>query len=415
MPAEPLRYFRALAGRGLARAKAPPELTRIETRYDQGWLLCFTLASGEKVAIDARPEGSGLRYAYRKPGPSPNQRKLERAGLLLCKALAAVELGPPPPVELRIADPSEGTDKRGGLFMYLPGECDRRCKFCSINLEPPPIEDAPGLGDRVRARLGLPMAREPLSSPASLAGFAERLRSEADRADEITVAWSGQDCLASPMFDELLGLAHELGYSEMTIQTPGTRLLEPGFLDFLWDHGVRGLGLTAHADDADDFDRIGGKPGAARMFWAALEALEPRVFDVSVEVPLIAETAAGLPRLLARLLEYSVGPTVFYWYPEEAVADAFAELSLPFDAAIDALDRARERVPAGRVGVDGIPLCVAPEHLSAHYRWLYGRHMESAATEALELCRGCAVADSCPGASTVYRETYGWPDDAEAL
>ena len=417
MSTEAEAYFRALAERGLARAKAAPSLEAIESRAAQGWLLRFSLAGEQSVSIDARPERDRLRFAYRKPAAGPHQAKLERAGLLLCRALTQAQVGRVPPAlepERTIEPPPDEVEvKREGLWLYLPGQCDRGCSFCTIHLQMPEVEDAPGLGDRVRARLGLPMVRE--REPDFRGQLIARLHEHAERAHEVQIAWSGQDCLSSPIFDELLSLAHELGYRDMTVQTPGTRLLEPGFLDRLAAHSICGIGLTAHAADNAEFDRIGGKAGAAELFWTTLEVLDEREFEVSVEVPLIADTAAGLAELVPRLLEHRCGATVFYWYPEAEVTEHFGRLSLPFDEAIAALERLRERVPAGRVGLDGIPPCVAPTSLTAHFHWLYGRHMDSAATESLPLCRTCALVESCPGAATVYRETYGWPSSARPL
>ena len=49
--------------------------------------------------------------------------------------------------------------------------------------------------------------------------------------------------------------------------------------------------------------------------------------------------------------------------------------------------------------VDGIPECVAPVELVAHYRWSYGVHMSFLACERLDICADCSLQQTCPGAA----------------
>ena len=413
-----LEQFRALSARALAGAKAAPELSAIEPMMGRGWVLVYELGgAGGQVHINALPEPAAaakFNYSYRVPEHSDPRRakQLGRAGLLLCRALGRVvpEFEPSVPTELE-------DSSRESLGLYLLGVCDRACVFCAWTYH----GQRHGLdGQRLEGGPRLPVL--------SVADFADHdwvkgldaeqieaeLRAHAHEAASYRVSWSGPDCLASPYFDDGLRLAYELGYREMAIQSPGTRLLEPGFLDFLAAHSVTEVSLTAHARDAALFDEVGGKPGAYRLFWDAVDALHDREFAVYFEVPCIAETVEDLPAHLAELARFPGPLTVFFWYPSSDMLDFFPRMGMSFERALAALERARELLEPGRVTVDGIPRCVVPDELAEHYVWTYS-HMVFFECERLELCASCSLREECPGAAPVYLENHAWPADARPL
>jgi hypothetical protein len=197
----------------------------------------------------------------------------------------------------------------------------------------------------------------------------------------------------------------------MAVQSPGSRLLEPGFLDYLHEHSVNRVSLTAHAGDQATFDEVAGKPGAYRMFWEGFEKLlAAGTFEVKLEVPCVARTVDGLPEHLANLAGYPCLITCFHWYPSEDMNDTFATIGVPYARTIEALERTRALVPPQRVSVDGIPECVAPPSLMRHYYWRYaGGHTSFLDFQRISACADCAARDRCPGAVPVYLQHHPWP------
>jgi hypothetical protein len=205
------------------------------------------------------------------------------------------------------------------------------------------------------------------------------------------------------LFDELVVLAHELGFRNMNIQTPGSRLLEDGFIEFLAAHSVVGVALTAHAGDEATFDQVGGAVGAYRSFWTSFERLLAESFELYIEVPCVTTTLAGLTEHVARLASYTCALTCFHWYPDGHTAAASIELQAPYQRTIMALARLREQVPPSRVSIDGVPECVVPSELRSHFAWSYGAgHMGALEFERVPGCDGCVAAERCPGIPAVY-------------
>lgn len=431
-PAE--AYFTQLSARALAAAKSPPQLHEVLPVDGRGWRLHYRLGNSEvllelSAELDAS-DPSRLSFSYRTPPDpdSPSGRRLKRASMLLCKALGSVRHGGPLPAVPELRDPNAEDDgdaldhlempERENFMVTLRGDCDRACMFCSKTLfidPPPPL---------VRARL--PQLKVAGTKDTSVHGIADArattleqleqdLRERFGRRDEIFVGFSGRDCMSSPDFDDALRLAYHLGYRDMSVQSPGSRLLEPGFIDFLKQHSVTQVGLTAHAADEELFDRVGGKQGAYRAFWTSVEALLAEDFRVGLAVPLIAQTLDTLPRHLARLRELPCGIDCFYWYPGDGMKPLFLDIGASFEQTFDALERARPSVGPRRVSIDGIPSCVVPDSLRDHYVWSYEEHLVGYEFERMDMCGSCALNGSCPGAMPVYLAQREWPAHAAPL
>ena len=401
---EPLAYFSTLVGRALAAAKAAPALTEVVPLTDRGWRLCFDLSdrAGGRVELNAlarADDPSRFDYSFVPASEGDARREhLDRVGLLLCRALGRLNPEAPAPALVRTPDDDDDDDEtRERMNFWLGGECDRMCEFCSVSVQAP--------DKRERARL--PMM--PDISSSSFATIETELRANAHRADAIAVEWSGQDCLLSPDFDPGLRLAHSLGYRRMGIQTPGSRLVEPGFIEFLRAHSVARAGLTAHARDPEVFARSGGKDGAHAIFWQGLRGLLDAGIRVGVEVPITARTVDDLPEHLAELAAQPCSVSCFYWWPSEDMDHLFGDIGVPFERAIATLRRASERVEAGRIGIAGIPACARPADLLEHYCWSYADHMTHIEFDRAPTCEHCSVREDCPGAVPVYTRSHPWP------
>ena len=402
-----LGFFAELSERALARAKAAPRLVKVDPLVGRGWLLEYQLGqeggAGPCVAVNALVAGdAALEFSYRPPpAGAPREHYLHRAGRMLCLALERVAIESLPPV---LSDQSEPQGAaREHVNVYLPGDCDRACVFCSVSLDRrrrlTELRRLPVVAS-LRSKIG---AREQAEVEA-------KLRAAAPRAESVHIGWSGKDCIASPLFDDGLRLAHALGFRNMSIHTPGSRLLEPGFIEFLSAHSVTRVGLTAHAASEEVFDRVGGRSGAYRMFWTSFEALLAAGFEVGLEVPCVAETVDDLPEHLARLAAYPCPITCFYWYPSPDMNRHFTAIGVPFERAVAALEHARPRLSPGRVSVDGIPQCMAPPELVAHYGWRYGAHLAFLEFERIAACDPCPLRETCPGVAPIYGRSYPLPE-----
>lgn len=409
----PDAFFAALADRALAGASSAPTLDGIVPLVDRGWRLRFRLAGGREDLVEINaivrpPPRIGLAFSYLPPrlASAPHEQHLGRVGQLLCRALERAAAGRLPPALTAPQDDGRAAaTPRESIVLRLDGSCDRGCIFCTVSLHPKP----PASGDDV-VRLPRAHPNENFDRRLSTRDLEAKLRAGAHRADEILLEWSGQDCLASPSFDVGLKLAHELGYRNMGLQTPGTRLLEPGFIDHLRACSVDRVSLTAHAGDEATFDLVGGKQGAYRLFWRGLEALLAAGVRVALQVPILAETVDGLPEHLVHLSTFPVRLTCFLWYPNEELEGTVARFGLTFTQVMEALERARDELPARRVMIDGVPECVVPPTLLDHYRWCYGTgHTRPLRFERVSACADCAARDRCPGAVAAYLDQYPWP------
>lgn len=399
MSPEPEAFFAELAARALEGAQAAPSYVSAMPMVGRGWRLTFRLAGGEEsVRVNAIRYPDGFVYAYLRAEPGPRAGHLDRVGRLLCRALERVPLeGPlPDPSRAAVAERQEPRQPRGeSIGIYLPGDCDRACEFCSVSVQ--------------RLQGALPVVRPDVLAEA-WASIESRLRERAEDADAITVEWSGKDCLASPLFDRALALAHSLGFRKMGIQSPGTRLADASFVQVLVDHDVDHAALTAHGVDAEVFDSVGGKEGAHRIFWQGVEHLRAAGIRISLEVPCVRNTVDTLPEHLAALVE-RMGPdtpiTIFFWYPSDDMEHTYGERGVDFDTALSSLARLARSVPPRRVAVNGIPECVAPPALREHFFWSYGRqHMSFVDFERIDACDECAARDRCPGVVPSYGRTF---------
>lgn len=411
---DPEAFFAKLAATALAQAKAAPALVEVTPLIARGWCLDFRVASqhGDIVQINALAKpaqdsrGPALEYSYRpaKLGSPQRERHLDRVGLLLCKALERAPIPSAlPPLGTEAVEVEDELPPRESMSFWLPGDCDRGCIFCSVSVAP----------DRLERPVHERALRLPLMQGGEISrdwtDLEAKLRANADRAAEIQIEWSGKDCLLSPLFDLGLRLAHELGYRDMSIQTPGSRLLEDGFIDFLRAHSVVRVGLTAHAGDKATFDEVGGKPGAYETFWTGFERLLADDFRVAVEVPCIAKTVDGLAEHLAKLATYECRVTCFFWYPDQDMDGTFPGIGISYARAVTALEQMRELIPAQRVAIDGIPECVVPASLRQHFFWSYGGgHMTFIEFERVPACERCAARDRCPGVVPVYLQHHGF-------
>lgn len=321
------------------------------------------------------------------------------AGEALVRALARAPLAPPnvvmePPL---VTDPRL---RRHGIRMT--SLCDRACIFCEKNYQRVADPSAP------------PWTAERRTADARAA---DRARAEAEwcelqRAlpklwgDGVrSLSWSDADICESPYFDDALRLAHEIGFREMAVQSPGTRLADIEFQRFLKANCVRRLTVTWHAPSAELFARIGGHPEGLELIETVVRNAAALGLEVYVNVPLISLNAHVVPELVAALLSRRFrGLTIFFWHPVDRVAEAYDALPLSFEAAKYVWHGIAEVGGAStRIEISGVPACAVPPELAHTFRWdVEGRHLGGNRLGFHEACDGCLARTRCAGAPMGY-------------
>lgn len=163
------------------------------------------------------------------------------------------------------------------LNLAIDADCGQSCAFCSIKETTPPQDG----GDRILARL-----------LADLVSNRQRgVRS---------VRVNGYDPLAHSRILELLGRIKDLGYTEVHIFSPCTRLADPAFCDAVVDAlpEKKRFHVPLYSMRPDVHDRIVGRVGAFALLMQAIDNLAARVPAESICL-LNVPTRFGLEELEA--------------------------------------------------------------------------------------------------------------------
>lgn len=383
-----------------------PKLTEIVPLMERGWRLRWALADNPNdfveinALIEEQPQPH-VEYQYRRPSHDQPTREahLHRVAQTLCtlltRASASASSLPHVPKAVENNGFEPGRPQRDQLRIWLEGGCDRACEFCVVSLNP--------IGNRHSL---------PVNNAGRLAEIRQRLRDRAGSAETTRIDWNGKDCLLAPGFDEALRLAHDLGYRDMTVQSPGSRLADPKFVDFLVHHSVTEVRLTAHGKDPEIFDAVAGREGAYDLFWQAIEHLRSVDVSLFLAVPIVRKTVDTLAEHVEQLCELGSEITCFHWYADPELEHEFANLGTTYDRSVEQLQLLSKRIPARRVTVSGIPQCAMPSHLWEHFLCQYGtRHTRLLDYEPLPECEACPARDRCRGAASVYLKHFGrWLD-----
>lgn len=393
------RYFRKVYGFVSKKVDLQPDFVRVRAgRAD--WELEFSDASqADPIVVFASPDitpasvrsNEHFSYSVRLDGTSA-------AGIELATRIA-IALGRAPVL------PPENARRpvsRNPVFVSLASLCDRGCIFCGTNHRRVADPDATPWAALTKAE-----GEAGASSPDSEWSAAERQLRDA-RAFHNSVNWSGNDPVSSPIFDDALRLAHQLGYEAMSIQAPGTRLADPEYTDHLHSLGVRVLSLTCHGPTAEVFDYIGGKEGAYELFWATVANADRLGWAITFQVPIIAANVAYAAATIASLLPVrNANITLFYWHPELEFTAAIDALPLDLDGVAEALEEVPESKDERWVTVSGVPACGVPLHLLTRHQWdVDGHHYPNEDRGYAPQCERCAGRETCVGYPISYWLRY---------
>lgn len=402
------RAFERLLDAAGERIGAGVQSLRVDPSYGRGWVVrvaCAERRTTIEVVTNSRvpaafPATPSLGYSPRRPRADGDDAPLAEA---LCRALAALPVLLPPSLTQA---PRERFDRVHRTVVDLPSVCDRGCMQCSTNYVRALDPGAASWAERA-PRDGV-LARQNAAAEALWPRVADAIRDAATRGGSI--AWTGADATASPIFERALDLAAECGLEGMELQTPGTALADPDFVRSIGRRGVSGVNLTAHAASAALFDRIGGRPGAHELFWRAVDNALGHGLHVFVWVPLTAMNAAEVPTLLARLTALPLRVSTYYWHTDPGHEAGYDAMPLSMHEATRVLDRAAGSIAPMEVEVSGFPACAVPLELLDTYVWsIRNSHLDPEVVTHAPSCRTCALVTRCAGVPRGYVARHALP------
>jgi len=321
--------------RSLLAAGPVDAIVRLDGVADEGALKGFRLATQEPHVVESRrlldfgePETeqrvlmelhlgndgapARLRARHRTPAPLAVQEALRVATAVALGARSEGDRasGTPQKRSLEVItalDAPQGSEVR----LILNGPCEQHCAFCSIPDTFPPSDE----GD------------------AELAGHRAVLEARFARGARV-LRLTGVDPLASSFVLPLLEHARALGFEEVMINSPCTRLSDRAFAEAI-AHTLparRGVMVPLYGADAHTHDAVVDRIGAHAQVMQALdhlsELLGPR--DVQLSTVLVPEVLANIGALVAHARSRQVPLNIYLPFPDaDSPFDRFAKVSLP--------------------------------------------------------------------------------------
>lgn len=289
------------------------------------------------------------------------------------------------------------TQTRGEFSVH----CDRACDFCNRNQD--------GHPDPRTLRKLEEIGRELFEAHLRAEGSEMPSKLSALRASGVeSLSWGGPDVLNSEYFEGALAHAHSLGFREMKVITPGTRLANLESARFLADNGVSTVTLTWHSSTAEEFAIMNGHPGGLRLAQEAYANLRTVGIDVVVSVSSVSINAAGVPDTVSSL--FAMGFTranVFYWHPESGYPDAYEALPLSIPGAMAIWRAIAERTATASVSIAGLVPCGIPKETRGAL--LVGARLRGPREprdRARPPCGRCAASGVCRGLPEAYWLTH---------
>jgi MoaA/NifB/PqqE/SkfB family radical SAM enzyme len=300
----------------------------------------------------------------------------------------------------RFADPVPQRRPRLGLVDLILGyRCNSRCAFCAIDEE---------------------------LRPAGFDAAAAAAQIRAAAAQSAAIRFGGGEPTLWPELPDLVALAREVGFREVSVQTNGFLLGRDGLAARLIDAGLTKLNVSLRGATAATHDRLTRSRGSFDDVLRALAAVHARAPGLPVEGDVII-TRQTLPELAAVVRRFGpLGVRRFnFWYVamegrvrghERALVPRLAEVAAPLRAALEAAD-ALGLQPAQSFYV---PCCLLPGREAqvwhpADESALVVTPQSTFRLEQGEIdvgqrtarCRGCRFEARCVGLRRGYLERFG--------
>jgi MoaA/NifB/PqqE/SkfB family radical SAM enzyme len=291
--------------------------------------------------------------------------------------------------------------------LFLNYACQAKCAFCYN----PPITD-----ELLRRELSFAQAAEALFTAAR--GGARKLNLH---GGEVTL----RDDLP-----KILRLARRVGFQEVTLVTNGVRLGDGRYARSLAAAGLTHVRLSIHAPDAAGHDRIVVVPGAFERALRAIGHLRRLEIPIGINLVLIRENAASLPKFLRRfVLEEKIEDVIVYFPHERGMMALNASIGVSYSEARPHLLKSAALLDeAGKLGallIANVPPCAAPELADLLLDWKRdpeeggaamlnpeGRRTDLKAMKdgqkgAVAACASCALKGVCRGVESEYAARFG--------
>ena len=207
----------------------------------------------------------------------------------------------------------------------------------------------------------------------------------------------------------LVARAHAKGFADVVLVSAGLDQLDP---EAVRASGVDAVRAVSFSHVPTVHDRLAGREGALVGALVTMRALHRLGVAIELEAPLLPPNLAD-PRALVDLATRAVGTlrSVRFFVPSAPVPTSVAPPS--FDRIRDALAEAVEGATRAGASVrfdasQGIPPCAFGERESMHGLFVLGRSRKKRPDlDLLEICRSCALRQSCPGPTAAYLEANG--------
>jgi len=232
---------------------------------------------------------------------------------------------------------------------------------------------------------------------------------------------TGGEPLIHPKLDKALEHINELGFEGFGVQTNGTRMTEPSFVESLHKRGLRYCHISYDTPDRDTLEEMTGSKKLYDQLYAAFENISPYP-DVTLTIKAVITTlnARHIPAFIEAMHElkerFGLTPVLTLTPmvpPESRYNPLVPRYESLVDAIFDGIAAAKE--VGLRALYHHVPYCVmrGRVHDSVDYHTRDGFLDEEGVFSENDLydknagCERCDLKDKCPGFPTSYALLYG--------
>jgi MoaA/NifB/PqqE/SkfB family radical SAM enzyme len=238
----------------------------------------------------------------------------------------------------------------------------------------------------------------------------------------------GEPTLRKDLF-ELLAAVRRLGYPDVSIQTNGWALANPGFTRRLVEAGVSLFVISVHGATPDVHDTLAGAAGSLERLLAGIGHVRAAGARVRTNTVVMRPNVHTLPEIAALLAHAGVShlnisslmPSGRALGGETALMPTYREVAPYLDEALRVAERSGVEAT-----LEGFPLCTVPgweDHCLLRGEasgdqitclihgevWAnHDSHVEESCKSKRDPCRDCRFEERCAGVYTLYAKARGW-------
>lgn len=254
----------------------------------------------------------------------------------------------------------------------------------------------------------------------------ERMKKGRETSDELVL--TGGEPSIHPEIVRLVGVAKELGYRQIQVQTNGRRLAYASFVDALVEAGATEFSPALHGPTADVHDALTRAPGSFRQTVAGIRHLRARNLPIVTNSVVVRGNVPHLGALVELLGRLGVGQAQLAFVHPVGTAYELFEQVVPRLPDVVAPIRTSRRIAARygmRLVTEAVPLCFLPgmQELAVEDQIpdttvidLDGQPFDYSTWRPAEgkahgpPCERCKLRFRCEGPWREYPEKYGWEE-----